>query len=261
MFKHTISLFISIACVYLLAFGVSAADTDIEQFVEVETEPVDLRELESLYYAHGVSGTGASPIYGDKYIALTFDDGPHELYTPQILDILKEYDVKATFFIVGKNCEKYPELAARIIDEGHEIGNHTYSHLANIGKLDEGTLVRELLQVEDALHELRGYRPRLFRPPGGIYNVFIDRIAAQLNYTAVLWNVDTHDWKCPPSPKIASEVLSKVKPGYIVLMHDYVVGKSRTPDALLILLPRLLELGYRFVTVTELISMSGTPEE
>lgn len=262
MFKHTLRSFICIVCVYLFKVVTLAADaqSEIEPYIEYETEPVDMRELESLYYAHGVTGASASPL-SDKYIALTFDDGPHKSYTPQILDILSEYNVKATFFIVGKNCEKYPELAERIIDEGHEIGNHTYSHLTNIAKADEGTILRELLRVEDALHELRGYRPRVFRPPGGIYNATIDRIATQLNYTAVLWNVDTHDWKCPPSPRIASEVLNKVKPGYIILMHDYVVGASNTPAALRKFLPSLIESGYRFVTVTELINMSGTPEE
>jgi len=265
MFKHTLRSFIYIICVYLFISlipfsGFEDTTPDIQPYIDAETEPVDMRELESLYFSPGIAGASASPLT-DKYIALTFDDGPHEAYTPEILDILREYGVKATFFIVGKNCEEHPELAARIIDEGHEVGNHTYSHLPNIAKADEDTIMRELLRVEDTLHELRGYRPRLFRPPGGVYNVTLDRVATQLNYTAVLWNVDTHDWRCPPSPKIATEVIKKVKPGYIVLMHDYVMGKSNTPAALRIFLPRLIELGYRFVTVSELINMSGTPEE
>lgn len=262
MFKHTPKLFIYIICVYLFAIPAFADNTqsDIQQYIEAETEPVDMRELESLYYAHGATGASASPL-SEKYIALTFDDGPHKSYTAEILDILREYNIQATFFIVGENCEKYPEIVARIIDEGHEIGNHTYSHFPNIAKLDEETILREMLRVEDALHELRGYRPKVFRPPGGVYNIALDRVATELNYTAVLWNIDTHDWKRPPSRKIASEVMKKVKPGYIILMHDYVVGSSNTPDALRIILPELLDLGYRFVTISELINLSGTPEE
>lgn len=257
MVKYTLRLFICIFAAYLLIYPGFALEPVCD---DLETIRIDASGLTNLYRAPNATGAGNSPFHDEKYIALTFDDGPHKAFTAQILDILAEYNVKATFFIVGKNCEKYPELVARELDEGHEVGNHTYSHL-DISKLDEGELVRELLGVEDILQELRGYRPKLFRPPGGSYNVSIDRIAARLNYTAVLWNVDTHDWKCPPVADIAKEILNKVKPGFIILMHDYVVGKSGTPAALRIILPRLLALGYRFVTVSELISLSGTPEE
>lgn len=256
MVYFTRRLLICIVIAYLFMQPISSLDYCAG---EAETAPIDARGLTNLYRAPGAAGAG-STIYDEKYIALTFDDGPHKKYTAQILDILAEYGIKATFFIVGRNCEKYPELVAREIDEGHEVGNHTYSH-PDIDKLNEGEFVREVLGTEEILHELRSYKLKLFRPPAGEYNIAIDRIIARLNYTAVLWNVDTHDWKCPPASLISKEVLKKIKPGYIILMHDYVVGNSGTPAALKEILPKLIEQGYRFVTVSELIKMSGTPEE
>lgn len=257
-YARCLLLFTTIA--YLLAVTPTVGAYALPFGDEPEILAGDTRGLTNLYRTPSVYGSRNPTDEGVKYIALTFDDGPHKKYTSQILDILAKYGVKATFFVVGRNCEKYPELVARELDEGHEVGNHTYSH-PDIGTLNEGELVREVLGTEDILQELRGYRPRIFRPPAGKYNVSVDRIIARLNYIAVLWNVDTHDWKCPPAALIAKEILNKVKPGYIILMHDYVVGTSGTPEALQIIIPKLLALDYCFVTVSELINLSGTPEE
>lgn len=185
-------------------------------------------------------------------IALTFDDGPDERYTAEILDILAEYGVRATFFVIGSNCERHPELVRREIKEGHEIGNHTYSH-PHLSSLNVEGMVAELKKAEDVLKTLSGYRPRLFRPPEGVYSSTVAKAIESLDYIPVLWTVDTCDWKMPSADTIAERVLSCVEPGVIILCHDYVSGKSNTPAALRLFLPKLLSQGYVFVTVSELL--------
>lgn len=197
-----------------------------------------------------------SPSAG-KYICLTFDDGPCARYTPRILDILKQYDVKATFFVIGKNAEENIDLLHREIAEGHEIGVHTYSHrqMSSLG-------VNELQKEIEATAELiksAGFVPRLFRAPGG--EVWFDGIdlANSLGYTVVMWSwrTDTKDWSGAGTQSIISTVLNNLSGGDVVLMHDYNYAKSYTPDALEELIPHLLDEGYRFVTVSELCALSA----
>lgn len=185
-------------------------------------------------------------------IALTFDDGPHKCYTPEILDILGEYGVKATFFVIGSNCEDNLAIVQREIDSGHEIGNHTYSH-PHLTKIKAERLFSELIKTENILFELGEYRPKLFRPPEGIYSLTVSKTLERLDYIPILWTVDTTDWKLPSAEKIADTVLKNISSGEIILCHDFVSGKSNTPDALRIFIPKLLEQGYVFVTVSELI--------
>lgn len=185
-------------------------------------------------------------------IALTFDDGPHERYTPEILDILEEYGVKATFFVVGSNCERNRSIAEREIGAGHELGNHTYSH-PHLKGIRAELLLDEIIMTENILFELGEYRPKLFRPPEGVYSLTVSRTLDRLDYIPVLWTVDTTDWKLPSAESIADTVLQNVSSGAIILCHDYVSGKSSTPDALRIFIPKLLEQGYEFVTVSELL--------
>lgn len=190
-------------------------------------------------------------------IAITFDDGPHPVHTAEILDILKEFDVKATFFVVGRNAKWFPDLIQREIREGHEIGNHTYKHVSmrNLNKQD---LEREILLSENVLYELCEYRPKLIRPPGGRYNDKVCTSAEQLDYRIVLWTIDTEDWKKIDSEKIYKTVSEKIKSGDIVLFHDLIAGDSPTPDALRKIIPELLSRGFKFVTVSELISSAGS---
>jgi len=194
-----------------------------------------------------------------KLIALTFDDGPHPVYTDEILKILDEYNVKATFFVIGKNAEKYPELVRAELSAGHEVENHTYGHIfAN--KTNCSAIKREISESEKVMSDICPYKFNFIRPPGGIYNSqFVDAIG-DLSYSIVLWSLDTNDWKCPGADSIVNTVLSSVRPGDIVLMHDYVVGDSSTPAALKIILPKLLDEGYKFVTVSELMSFSESSE-
>lgn len=184
-------------------------------------------------------------------IALTFDDGPHGEYTEQILDILAEYGVKATFFVIGENAERYPELIRRMKKEGHAVGNHTYRHRISCKKSGQDVL-RELERTRDLLREL-GVEDPLFRPPGGAYDDHLLSCARALDYNVILWTVDPKDWCHPPAEQITKGVLDTVKSGDIVLMHDYVWGESHTPEALRQIIPALLKEGYSFKRVDELI--------
>ena len=193
------------------------------------------------------SGSGESP-----KIALTFDDGPHPRQTDKILDLLEEYDVHATFFVIGQNAVYYPEPLKRAVSLGHEIGNHTFRH-EGISKMSAPMLEKELSDTEKVIFELTGVRPTLFRPPEGVCNDRVRSVAKDMNYSLVLWTVDTKDWVPSSCESIVNSILGSVDGGEIILMHDYVVGKSNTPDALRIIIPKLLEEGYTFVTVSEIL--------
>ncbi len=188
----------------------------------------------------------------DNSIALTFDDGPHYKYTAEILDILKKYNVKATFFTVGTNVERFPELVEREINEGHEVANHTYSH-KHMADLGESEFVAEVLMWEDAVFGHHEYTSDLFRPPEGILTDTECEVIKNLGYDIVLWSVDTRDWAHTSVNKIVDNVISNVQNGSIVLFHDFVSGKSPTPEALEVIIPKLQEMGYKFVTVSQII--------
>ncbi len=195
----------------------------------------------------------SSHLNDENKIALTFDDGPHPVYTPQILDILKQYGVHATFFMIGENAQRYPELVLRIMREGHEIGNHTYYH-ANLQKTKPEKIREEILDAENVILQIGDLRPKLLRPPGGLYDQRVCEAARALDYDIILWTVDTLDWAHTPPEEIVDKVKNNIQCGDIILCHDFVGGKpSPTPEALRRLLPDLLLNNYEFVTVSELI--------
>lgn len=190
----------------------------------------------------------------EKVIAFTFDDGPDPEETTQILDLLKQYDAKATFFVVGKQVEKHPELVRREVAEGHELGNHTYDHAYfNRGSSAE-TIASQLLRTQEAIFKATGKKSYLFRPPGGYYSDRMIETCKKNGYLVVMWSwhQDTWDWNRPGVKKIVNKVLGNARNGDIVLMHDHVEGRSQTVDALKEILPELKKRGYRFVTVSEL---------
>jgi len=187
-----------------------------------------------------------------KKIALTFDDGPHPTQTPEILDILSEYGIRATFFVIGQNAEWYGDCLSMVYKAGHEIGNHSYSH-ANLTEAGYDGVCREIEEAERLIGNRIEYRPRLLRPPGGLLGEDLYRAAGERDYTVICWSVDTLDWAHTPSETIAQNVLSGAEGGDIILFHDYISGESPTPAALRIIIPELLRRGYEFVTVSELI--------
>lgn len=191
----------------------------------------------------------------EKMVAITFDDGPDILYTPDILAILKQYDAKATFFVVGFRAEKYPDMIKRQMNEGHEIANHTYKHIDFRGKSKQ-TIEEEIKKGGDVLYHITGKRPTLFRPPFGYYNKQIIDTAKQQGYTVVMWSKhqDTRDWQNPGTSRIVRRVISRIQPGQIILFHDHGSGsRKQTVQALKEILPILKEKGYIFVTVSELL--------
>lgn len=191
-----------------------------------------------------------------KYVALTFDDGPHGKYTGQILDILKKYNAKATFFVVGKNAKRYPELVKKEAQEGHEIGNHTFSHPSVKGILPQ-KIDEEIQSTQEIIFEITGQKPKVFRAPGGIYDGAVLDMAEKHGLKPVLWSwrQDTKDWSKPSVDYIVNTVVNNLRDGDIILFHDFNVSPSPTPAALEIILPQLIEKGYSFVTVSELMEM------
>ncbi|MEG0473057.1 MAG: polysaccharide deacetylase family protein [Solibacillus sp.] len=183
---------------------------------------------------------------GKKQIALTFDDGPHPKVTPQIVKILNKYDAKATFFVVGKNVQKYPEVVKNVSDAGHEIGNHTYEHK----KLTALTVKQVNSQIEltdNAVKAAIDQTTTVFRPPYGAYNKTITNL---LEVPNIMWSIDTLDWKHHDPNKTLQIVKTNAKRDSIVLMHDI---HQTTADSLDSVLAYLTQQGYEFVTVSELL--------
>lgn len=194
----------------------------------------------------------------ENRIALTFDDGPDPRFTPQILDVLKGYNVKATFFLMGTRAEAYPELVQRIIDEGHIIGNHTYWHPNLVERGDIPTLENEVNRTEDTLAEQIGYRTKLFRAPYGFLNNELVEKLQDMNYSVVGWSVDSLDWQEAAPEVISYNVLSNIHPGGIILMHDgaeWEGDRTNTIEALRQLIPTLKDEGMEFFTVPELVDI------
>lgn len=157
----------------------------------------------------------------ERAIALTFDDGPDEEMTPRVLDVLKQYNIKATFFLIGDKVDKHPEIVQRIVDEGHIVANHTYSH-SGLFPLSSGAKVKqELLQCNESIKNAVGLRPLLFRPPFGVTNPIIGRVVNALGLKTIGWSVrslDTMSGKTRDA--ICRKVEAKLHPGAIILLHD-----------------------------------------
>lgn len=195
------------------------------------------------------SGDGREPA-----IALTFDDGPGEA-TPLILDTLKSAGIRATFFLCGQNVERFPELARRIAAEGHQIGNHTYSHPHLFWKTP-GRIAREITRAQSVIEHATGCRPKVFRPPYGVRWFGLFPILAINQLSAVMWSVNGVDWRFPPE-RIVRRVLKRSKAGSIILLHDGVPhhedGNRRATAEALPEIVRVLGERYRFVTVSEMM--------
>ena len=197
------------------------------------------------------------PVYNSnvkegKKIALTFDDGPHPKNTEKILEILEEYGIKATFFVIGVNVKNYPKTLEKIVSSGHEIGNHTYTHRILKNKTKE-EIIKELADTESEICKYYSPSTCLIRPPCGIYDENLIEIALENKYKIVLWNIDTKDWEHATSHSIENKVMNMVNGGDIILFHDYISGENNTPNALRTIIPKLLNDGYTFVTVSELL--------
>lgn len=192
-----------------------------------------------------------------RQAALTFDDVPDNRFTPMVLDVLKKYGVKATFFVVGNRAEAHPDMVKRIIAEGHVIGTHSYSH-SNLIKLDDARFRDEILRTEKILGDMIGYTPRLFRPPyGNVNEQQILWLASQKNYI-INWNVDSLDWKGLNADQVAANVLGHIVPGCVILQHAAGgVGQdlTGTVEALPRIIEQLKAQNIQLVTVPELFDI------
>lgn len=179
-------------------------------------------------------------------VALTFDDGPSPKYTPLLLDGLKERNVRATFFLLGKNVKENQELVQRMQAEGHLLGNHTYNHV-QLNKIPETTARQEILKTNNEIYEATGNYPEYMRPPYGAWKKNMELCVEML---PVFWDIDTLDWKSQNVDAILKAAGEEPEDGSIILMHD---EYQTSVEAALLLVDRLKEKGYEFVTVDELI--------
>lgn len=225
--------------------------------VPVATKPVGPTKQNTPSNAPKEPPAGArisySSVHTDKMVlAMTFDDGPHPVNTPKLLDMLKQRNIKGTFFLVGKNIKEYPNIVRRIIEEGHEIGNHTWTH-ASLTSRSDAQIRSELKMSEDALMSVANYRAHLMRPPYGAVNAHIKELAnAEFGYTTILWSVDPQDWRRPGVSVVTSRLVNGAHKGAILLTHDI---HPPTITAMPGTLDQLLAKGFQFVTVSQLLNI------
>ncbi len=197
--------------------------------------------------AESVSGTAeAGEAEEGKKIALTFDDGPHPHYTEQLLDGLKERGVAVTFFVTGEHAALHPDIIKRMQEEGHLIGNHTYSHI-QLRSNNREEFKEELVATSEVIEEIIGEEVNYVRPPYGSWDKSFEK---ELNMFPVLWTVDTLDWCSENVSCIVDKVVTSTQENDIILMHDYF---DTSVTAALQIVDRLLEKGYTFVTVEEIL--------
>jgi peptidoglycan/xylan/chitin deacetylase (PgdA/CDA1 family) len=212
--------------------------------------------------ANSAPGTAPSPAkpatyaqvrVDQPYIAMTFDDGPSAENTPRLLEMLKQRNVKATFFLIGQNAASNPDIVRRILADGHEIGNHSWTH-PQLSKLSDDRVTAEITQTQDVIKDTSGFTPSLLRPPyGAITPRQREWVENRFGLNIILWSVDPLDWKRPGASVITQRILSQVRPGAIILSHDI---HKQTVDAMPATLDGLIAKGYKFATVSQLIAMN-----
>lgn len=190
-----------------------------------------------------------------KVIALTFDDGPWNKTTEQILDILEKYNVKATFFVVGQHLNKHQEIGKKIVEAGHVIANHTWNHPAQKSKINENRIKSEIGRTAKLIYEITGKNTKLFRPPGGFLDNGLANYAKENKHTVVLWSTDSKDWYERSAQEITKKVLNKSRNGGIVLLHDGGGPRDHVVKALPNIIIGLKQQDYEFVTIPELLTI------
>lgn len=187
-----------------------------------------------------------------KYVAITFDDGPSSSLTPQVLDILKRHGASATFFVLGDNASRNPSILARAVAEGHEIGNHTYSHIKMTSASAE-TIRSEISRTAAVIESATGRKAKVMRPPYGATNAnIVSNMFNNYGMRSILWNIDTQDWRHPGVGVVVQRAVGGAKPGSIILLHDI---HSSTLAAVEGIVTGLQARGYKLVTVSQLIEM------
>lgn len=192
-----------------------------------------------------------------KQVALTFDDGPDETWTPRVLDTLKKFQVKATFFLVGQRIEANIEVAKRIVKEGHVAGNHTYDH-PKLPTLTPAQVSSEITRTSDVIKRVTGVKPAFFRPPYGALTVPVVEEIRKLGYKIIFWDVDSLDWSGLTGPQVAANILAHAKKGSIILQHS-AGGKGESLEDTIQALPYVITTleneGFQFKTVPDLLGI------
>ena len=188
----------------------------------------------------------------EKVVALTFDDGPDPIDSPAVLDILKEKEVRATFFVLGQAAQSNPFLLKRLVKEGHEIGNHSFNH-----DYQQRRLVEEMNQTDREVFAATGTHTYFYRPPGGFLSKNQLEIIKNNGHIVALWSVDSKDWRNPGVKQIVDNVVKNVFPGAIILLHDGGYQRTQTVKALGPIIDVLRNQGYRLVTLSELKTMDS----
>jgi peptidoglycan/xylan/chitin deacetylase (PgdA/CDA1 family) len=196
-----------------------------------------------------------------RAIAMTFDDGPHSVYTPQILEIFKTYGGKATFFMVGVQIINQAAIAKTVADQGHEIGNHTFSHV-KLTELNETRSVEEIERTSRLIEDISSYKPTLLRPPYLAWDDHREAIFSRLRYKPIgALNVDALDWRQPGTSFILERTRRHIRNGSILIFHDGYGDRSQTVEAVRQLVSQLIQEGYHLVTVSELLKMAESTED
>lgn len=191
------------------------------------------------------------------YVAMTFDDGPHPELTPKLLNELKKRGIKATFYVVGRNVEQYPDIVKRMADEGHEVANHTWSH-PSLPKLGAEGVRKQMHDTTAAIRKACGVTPVTMRPPYGATNAALNRrMAEDYGMKVILWSVDPQDWKYRNATTVYNRIVQNAHPGAIILAHDI---HASTIKAMPEVFDTLTAKGYKFVTVSELLAMERAPQ-
>ncbi|MFU8872826.1 polysaccharide deacetylase family protein [Micromonospora sp. SL4-19] len=187
---------------------------------------------DGLFGAHATTGT--------RQVALTFDDGPDPRYTPQVLSLLRQFRVRASFCLIGENAQKNPDLVRAIVADGHTLCNHSWNHNLSLGKRSPADIRADLLRTNAAIRAAVPDAPIVwYRQPGGMWTYSVVSVARELGMTSLHWSVDPSDWQAPGAPRIAAAVTSRAAAGSVVLLHDGGGNRQGTVEALRRILPDL----------------------
>ncbi len=197
------------------------------------------------------AGTGRG-----KVVALTIDDGPDPRYSRQVLDVLRKYRVRATFFVIGSQVEKYPDIVREELRLGHELGNHTFSH-DNLDGLDAARIGQEIKTTNGIIYKYTGKNVYWFRPPRKRYNLTVVDTAGDYGLETILWSTAVETGKTGDPQEMACRVVERARPGFIVLLHDGRLDRGRTVKALPLIIEGLKQKGYTFATLSELLADRG----
>lgn len=196
----------------------------------------------------GYWGRSGVEVHGQPHVYLTFDDGPHPSTTPYLLEMLAEHNIRATFFLIGSNCAKYPELVRAIHDAGHDIGNHSYNHLPML-LLSTREIEREITRTNEIIQDITGEAPRVFRPPFGIMDHRTARCLKEKNLMPVYWGSAPEDWLIPGSHRVIRRVMWKIADGTLIVLHEGGLVAGQTLTAAKEIIYRCKSQGFQFSKV------------